>query len=301
MSGSVNAADMLNPLELRRALAEFIRDDIPAFDVGGAIVGRGVASATFFVKSSLVLAGLPFVDALMGLLDCKVAWSAQEGVAIEASGKKRVSVGTATGPANRLLQAERTALEILTRCSACATYAASCCKAAKSANPSWKGSVAATRKTTPGFFRMVEKYGALIGGADTHRYSLSSMVMLKDNHIDVAGGIPSAVRATRRLCGFSTKIEVECRSVDDALQAGAAGADVVMLDNMTPAQAREAVPKIRAAFPHILIEMSGGITATTVGQYAIDGVDVVSVGKITHGPPALDISMKIVKVASSKL
>lgn len=292
------ARDMLNPIVLREAFTEYLREDIPAFDIGGAVVGAAPATANFFVKSDMVLAGCPFVDVLLNMLDCKVHWSVEEGVEVHGA-EAKVAVGVATGPANRLLQAERTALEILSRSSACATFARKCVVAAKEGNSQWTGSVAATRKTTPGFFRAVEKYGALIGGADTHRYSLSTMVMLKDNHIDVAGSITKAVAAARRLCGFSTKIEVECRTLDDALEAAGAGADVIMLDNFTPERARQAVPVIRGKFSNVIVEMSGGITQATVGQYAIDGVDVVSIGKITHGPPSQDISMKIVKSSLS--
>lgn len=294
------ARGMFNPVQLRETIASFLREDIPNFDIGGEVVGSGTCRANFFVKSPLVIAGFPFVEDVLACLSCKVTWVVNEGTFVEGSSTNRVVVGRVEGPANRLLQAERTALELLTRCSACATYARQCVIASKANNGNWRGKVAATRKTTPGPFRAVEKYGAIVGGADPHRYNLSSMVMLKDNHIDIAGGIAAAVRRTRELCGFSIKIEVECRSVEDAFEAAEGGADVVMLDNFTPDAARKGVPKIKSKFPHVLVEMSGGITAQTVANYAVDGVDIVSVGLITHGPPPVDISMKIV-LGQSKL
>lgn len=287
------ARGMFNPLQMREAIVSFLREDIPNFDVGGEVVGSGVCKAKFFVKSPLVIAGYPFVEEVLEALGCKVAWAVNEGSFVEGSATNRVVVGSVEGPANRLLQAERTALELLTRCSACATYARRCVVSSKAKNSTWKGKVAATRKTTPGPFRAVEKYGAIVGGADPHRYNLSSMVMLKDNHIDIAGGIGAALRRTRELCGFSIKIEVECRSIADALEAATGGADVVMLDNFTPDQARKAVPEIKSKFPHVIIEMSGGIHEGTVSDFAVDGVDIVSIGLITHGPPPVDISMKI--------
>jgi nicotinate-nucleotide pyrophosphorylase (carboxylating) len=287
------------PTILRQAIDEWIGSDIPAFDVGGAVVGNGIQTATFLVKSNLVLAGLPFVNALMKELGCSVVWDVAEGTWLQGSGKNRIPVGTATGPVNRLLQVERTALEILTRCSSCATVARQLVEAAT--KDGWKGKVAATRKTTPGAFRMIEKYGALIGGADPHRYSLSSMVMLKDNHIDAVGNITGAVSKARTFCGFSVKIEVECRSERDANEAASAGADCVMLDNFSPSQVADVAPRLKARFPFLIIEVSGGIREETIASFAKPGVDIISVGAITHGPPAVDISMKIRKQTSSKL
>jgi nicotinate-nucleotide pyrophosphorylase (carboxylating) len=284
---------MLSPTAVDAAVREWLQADITSFDVGGAVVGTARSTAVFFIKSPCVVAGLPFAEAVMSFLGCTVTWCVREGEFVDASGSKRVPLGTVVGPANRLLQGERTALEVITRSSACASYARQCVTAAHATNPRWSGRVAATRKTTPGSMRLVEKYGAIVGGADPHRYNLSSMVMLKDNHIDVAGSITDAVLQTRKLCGFSTKIEVECRSEADALEAAAAGADVAMLDNFSPATTTETVRRLKKLHPRLIVEASGGINANTIGAYAIDGVDVVSVGRITHGPPAVDVSMKI--------
>jgi len=291
MSSSV-ARGMLNHVVLREGVSQFLKEDIPHFDVGGEVVGTGPANAQFLVKSRLVIAGFPFVEELFSLLGCTVSWITREGALIEGSSQQRVVVGYASGPANKLLQGERTALEILARCSACATYAYDC--SARLTGSGTTCRVAATRKTTPGFFRSIEKYGAIVGGADPHRYSLSSMVMLKDNHIDIAKSITKAVKKARSLCGFSMKIEVECRSLQDALEACEAGADVVMLDNFSPAACAVAVPNIKAKYPHVMVEVSGGVRLETLASFAaVKGVDIVSIGLITHGPPPVDISMKI--------
>lgn len=289
----------VSPIQMQKAVDNWLDEDIPTFDYGGGVVGNQAASARILVKSQCVLSGFPFAEAIFARLSCAVQWSVPEGTLVRipdpATGSKRVEVGIVRGPANRLMQAERTVLEILTRSSACASYARILTEASHTLNPGWKGMVAATRKTTPGSMRVVEKYGAQIGGADPHRYSLSAMLMLKDNHIDVAGGsIPKAVQLARKLCGFAVKIEVECRSLDDALAAATAGADVVMLDNFTPDGAGAAAKTIKAKFPHVIVEVSGGINEQTIGSYARDGVDIISVGKITHGCPAIDISMKII-------
>lgn len=289
---SAVARGMLNSVIVRDGVSQFLREDIPNFDVGGEVVGTSPAKAQFLVKSRLVIAGFPFVEELFSLLGCVVTWVVSEGNLLEGSSQQRVVVGYATGPANRLLQGERTALEILARCSACATYAHDCVLRLSGTQTQCR--VAATRKTTPGFFRCIEKYGAIVGGADPHRYSLSSMVMLKDNHIDIAKSITNAVKKARSLCGFSMKIEVECRSLEDAIEACEAGADVVMLDNFNPAACAIAVPKIKSKFPHVVVEVSGGVRQETIASFAaVKGVDIVSIGLITHGPPSVDISMKV--------
>lgn len=288
---------LISPTRLDRAINEWLDEDIPSFDCGGAVVGDGPTTAKIYVKSQCVLSGQPFAEAVIKKLCCSVKWLVPEGKLVTPGhfGRpKRVEVGVVQGPANRLLQAERTVLEVLTRSSACASYARRCREAALIANPTWAGHVAATRKTTPGSIRLIEKYGAQVGGADPHRYSLSSMVMLKDNHIDVVGGsIAKAVQQARKLCGFSVKIEVECRSEEDAFCACKSGAEVVMLDNFSPLQVYESAPRIKKAYPYVTVEVSGGVSCDTIGAYALDGVDIISVGKITHGPPPCDISMKI--------
>lgn len=295
----MTSADSLSPVAIDNAVESWLMEDFPNFDVGAAVVGSGQAEANFLLKSSpAVVSGLPIAEKILTRLGCTVEWVVTEGTVVKsADGKNRIKLGVARGPANRLLQAERTALEILTRSSACATYAWRCQTAAVNAYPLWTGRVAATRKTTPGPMRLVEKHGAIIGGADPHRYNLSSMVMLKDNHIDVAGSITGAVKAARNLCGFSTKIEVECRKEEEAIEACKAGADVVMLDNFSPADAKACGRRVKKQFPHCTIEVSGGITVYTVGSYAGDGIDIISIGTITHGTPGIDISMKIVKGA----
>lgn len=156
--------------------------------------------------------------------------------------------------------------------------------------------LAGTRKTTPGF-RLVEKYGMLIGGCDPHRQDLSSMIMLKDNHIWSAGSITHAVEAARAAGGFSIKIEVECQSVIEANEAIDAGADVVMLDNFSAEMVQPAAKELKDKWNSkrsFLVEVSGGLTEENVGAFASPDVDIVSTSSIHQGVPHVDFSLKIV-------
>jgi len=284
---------MLPPLD--GLVVEWLDEDIPHFDLAGAVVGTGPQTANIYAKSPLVLAGVPFAEALFHHCGCTVEWRVAEGTAVSVAPGEKVVLGVAAGPVNRLLQVERTVLEVLSRASATATVARQAKAAAEAAG--YTGIVAGTRKTTPGRWRLVEKYALMVAGVDTHRYSLSNMVMLKDNHIDACGGIAVTVARTRRVAGFATKIEVECRSEAEALEAAKAGADVVMLDNFQPEPAGRAARALKEKFPHVIVEISGGITVGTIGAIvaAAKGVDVVSMGCLTQGVPSVDISMKIVK------
>jgi nicotinate-nucleotide pyrophosphorylase (carboxylating) len=233
MKSTTNIIDFstLLPQHLDRAIQQWLEDDLPSFDVGGMVVGSDVQSAQLFMKttSGCVFAGKPFFERVFSLSGCTVKWEtfdSVEGAHISLDSSIdgcKVLLATVTGPVNSILRGERTALNILSRCSGVATAAAKAVQIARDLG--WKGFIAGTRKTTPGF-RMVEKYGLLVGGAATHRLDLSQMVMLKDNHIWSTGSISSAVGLARAAAGFSQKIEVECQSKEEAIEAATAGADV---------------------------------------------------------------------------
>ena len=280
------------PPYYRATVAEWLKDDCPSLDVGGLVVGDGVTTATLWCKSSGVLAGKPFFDATFEALgDCEVTWLLDEGAFVDcAAGKVRAA--TVVGPARKLLLGERTALNALSRASGVASAARQAADVAKSVG--WAGTVAGTRKTTPGF-RVVEKYALLVGGAGTHRLDLSQMVMLKDHHVWAAGSITTAVKTAKKAAGFSSKIEVEARDLNEGLEAAAAGADVVMLDNFAPADLKVAAKQLKQAYPHVLVEASGGITLDTMADYLSPDVDVVSQGKLTQGYACVDFSLKLPK------
>jgi nicotinate-nucleotide pyrophosphorylase (carboxylating) len=279
----------------RDTVASWLRDDCPSLDVGGLVVGDAETSATLWCKSSGVLAGRPFFDATFEELGCAVTWAVSEGTLIDALAEK-VQVATVTGPARRLLLGERTALNALSRASGVASAARQCVEVARSCG--WQGHVAGTRKTTPGF-RIVEKYALLVGGAATHRLDLSQMVMLKDNHVWQAGSITKAVTIAKTAAGFTAKIEVEARDLEEALEAARAGADIVMLDNFAPGALKVAAKALKAAFPSVLVEASGGITLATMAQYLSEHVDVVSQGALTQGYACVDFSLKLPKPAGA--
>lgn len=278
----------LFPPDLKDSVVQWLKEDIPSFDYGGYVVGDAEETALLLCKAPGVFCGKPFVDAIFAHLGCRVEWFVQEGVELFPV----CNVAKITGPAYRLLQGERTALNIVTRASGIATHARELVKAVQ--EEGWKGEVAGTRKTTPGF-RLVEKYALLVGGASTHRYDLSSMVMLKDNHTWIVGGVREAVKKARKVAGFSLKIEVECRNLQEAREAADSGADVIMLDNFATGALKEAVPVIKEEFPHVVLEASGGVRLENIKGYCIAGLDVVSLSTMTQGHGAVDFSFKIQK------
>ena len=189
------------------------------------------------------------------------------------------------GKTRTLLKGERTALNLLQHMSGVATATRQAVKAIEGTN----ASIADTRKTLPGL-RPLQKYAVTVGGGKNHRYNLSDAAMLKDNHVDAGGGITSAVAKLRQKLGHMTKIELEVRSLDELGQALEAGVDVIMLDNMSCEEMREAVAITNG---RALLEASGGITAETLRAIAETGVDIISMGALTHSVTAFDISLKI--------
>lgn len=191
------------------------------------------------------------------------------------------------GRVRSLLQTERTMLNIMQRMSGIATMTAKY----QDRLAGLKTKVLDTRKTTPGM-RLIEKEAVKIGGGENHRIGLFDMILIKDNHVDFAGGLPQAVAAAKKYCketGRDLKIEVEVRNTDEIDQALAAGIDRIMLDNFTPERTREAVARIAG---RVEIESSGGITLDTLRQYGECGVDFISVGALTHSVKGLDLSFK---------
>ena len=194
------------------------------------------------------------------------------------------------GKVRSLLQTERIMLNIMQRMSGIATQTARY----QSRLEGLKTKVLDTRKTTPGM-RMLEKDAVRIGGGSNHRIGLFDMILIKDNHVDFAGGITNAINAAKKYCkenGKDLKIEIEVRNEDEIRQALAAGVDRIMLDNFTPQRTRQAVELIRGINPSVEIESSGGITLDTLRDYGECGVDFISVGALTHSVKGLDMSFK---------
>ncbi|THY87573.1 nicotinate-nucleotide pyrophosphorylase [Aureobasidium pullulans] len=318
-----NPAHLLPP-SWTSVISAWLAEDTPSFDYGGFVVGAAPATARLLAKSPGILAGVPFVDEIFKQLDCKVEWLVKEGELVGQNGKQHVA--TVTGPTRNLLLGERVALNVIARCSGIATkYVLPLLQTTHLPSPDYplqsnitdaqesnrsdsllqllrkagyKNTLAGTRKTTPGF-RLVEKYGMLVGGCDPHRQDLSTMTMLKDNHIWACdNNISTAVLAAKSAGGFAIKVEVECQSLNEANQAIEAGADVVMLDNFTPGDMKEAARKIKEKYGGgvrgPLVEVSGGLTEENVRDYVSDDVDVISSSSIHQGTKHVDFSLKIV-------
>lgn len=206
---------------------------------------------------------------------------------------EKTKVATVSGTSRMLLLGERVALNTLARCSGIATKSRRMLKLVRDAG--YKGILAGTRKTTPGF-RLVEKYGMIVGNIDPHRHDLSSMVMLKDNHIWSKGSITKAVEAARSVAGFSVKIEVEVQSEAEADEAIAAGADIVMLDNFTPDGLQAAAQSLKqrwAGKASFLLECSGGLTEENVSSYLSNELDIYSTSSVHQSVQHVDFSLKI--------
>ena len=242
-------------------------------DVPGSTEGRLVANDTG------VAAGLDAAVAVFDYLGCDADAVVGFGDRVEPGD---VALRVA-GDAQSVLRAERVAVNVAGHASGVATKTRRAVDAAREVSDTVE--IAATRKTTPGL-RGVEKRAVVAGGGDTHRLDLSHMVMVKDNHV-AEMGLESAIRHFRERKSFATKLEVEVESPADAPRAADAGADIVLLDNMTPAETERAVDLLDGA---ALAEASGGITVEDVPAYAATGVDVISMGSLTHSAPSLDYS-----------
>lgn len=265
-----------------------LREDMPFGDVSTAAVmpGPRPGRVRLIAKAEGVIAGLAVFSRVFALLD-----PATRVIADVADGE-RVSAGqhvaTVEGDVRVLLEGERTALNYLQRMSGIATYTAGIAAALEGTATT----LVCTRKTTPGM-RLFEREAVRLGGGSLHRYGLSDGVLLKDNHIDAAGGVAEAVAMARATAPFVDKVEVECESLEMVREAVEAGADIIMLDNMSHDDMAAAIALIDG---RAQTEASGNVDAANVGRYVDLGVDFVSCGALTHSAPILDLSLKHLEV-----
>ena len=246
-----------------------------------------ISEAYFVSKADGVLAGIDVAMRVFTLLDDTIEMNIhfKDGDAI----KKGDVIAEFKGHTCAMLKAERTALNLLQHMSGIASYTNKCVKAVEGTD----ASIADTRKTLPGL-RPLQKYWGVGGGGKTHRYNLTDAAMLKDNHIDAYGGITQAVTALRKKAGHMLQIEVEVRNFDELNEALAVKADVIMLDNMSCEDMKKAV-EITAG--RAKLEASGNVTLDNIRDVALTGVDIISLGALTHSVTAFDISMKWKKKA----
>lgn len=272
-------------------LRQILADDIGQGDVtAAAVIPKNLdVKAEVIAKEDGVAAGIEEAVFLAEYLGLTVKAKAADGEKI----KNKQVLLQISGDAQTILSVERTMLNLLSRMSGIATKTRTLAEKLEKANV--KAKIAATRKSASGLLYF-DKKAVVIGSGDPHRLHLDDMVLIKDNHLAIVGSVEEAVKRAKAHASFSKKIEVEVTDVEDALKAANAGADIVMLDNFSPKQAKAAGEALRkAGFSKVLLEVSGGITGENLLDYAQANVDVISMGELTHSVKALDISLEIVK------
>ena len=277
---------------INKILEEFLAEDVGHGDITTqALIDpdqRAVGSVV--CKQRAIIAGIAESIHLLKLVDCDGKSKVEDG--------QEVRPGTiileVKGPANGILKVERTVLNLLSHMSGVATATAELVAIVKKNGSSAR--IACTRKTLPGL-RYFEKKAVELGGGDTHRLRLDDAVLIKDNHLALTGPGPAknAIRKARAKVSFTKKVEVEVTSPDQAVEAANAGADIILLDNMTPQQVKTSLTRLKEEndHHHVLIEVSGGITKENLASYAVKGVDVISVGSITNSAKAIDMSLDV--------
>lgn len=281
--------DLQTFLDVREMLASFLEEDIGSGDITSeSIIPAGrKARAEIVCKSSTlaIVCGLEEAVMIFDICGCTAKALVRDGTKV-GKGKRVMII---TGDAHSILKAERTALNLIMRMSGIATETRRLADAAKEAQ------VLATRKTAPGL-RHFDKKAVVLGGGGTHRMRLDDMVLIKDNHLALAGSPEECIRLAKKNVGSSIKVECEAKNKGEAMAAISAGADVVMLDNFTPKQAAATIQQIAkmGLRKKVKIEISGGVNPKNIGQYARAKPDFISLGHITHSARAVDFSLEII-------
>lgn len=274
---------MLNPLQYEVLVRAALTEDIGAGDITTLLTVPEfkAARAVLRFKAEGIVAGLGVAETTFRLVEPGIQWEAH------ARDGERLREGeiaaTITGPARGLLTAERVALNFLQRLSGIATLTAMYVLAVTGT----RARIVDTRKTTPGL-RTLEKYAVRMGGGYNHRIGLYDAVLIKDNHLLAGGGVGATVWRARENAPHTMRVEVECKTLAQVEEAIAAGADIILLDNMGVEMLREAVQRVKG---QAFTEASGGVHLKTVAAIAKTGVDLISVGALTHSAPALDIAL----------
>lgn len=276
---------ILNKIYVDNIIKTALLEDINYCDVTTdyLIPADQMGEGKFVAKADGIVCGVEVALRVFEILDEKIEYTILKNDGDKV--KKGDEILKLYGKTTALLKGERTALNLIQHMSGVATSANTAMKLIEGTN----ASIADTRKTLPGM-RPLQKYAVMTGGAKNHRYNLSDAAMLKDNHIDAAGGITNAITKLRTKIGHMTKIEVETRNLDELQEALDAKADIIMLDNMSPELMKKAVGITNG---RAVLEASGGITNETIRAVAESGVDIISIGALTHSVKAFDISMYI--------
>lgn len=274
------------PLSARRKLLEFLEEDWSKGDVTGDLIEEKTCTGVFSVKQPCVLAGLEEAAFLFEHEGVEAKALAKDGMHFA----KKSEVLRVRGSNKKIIAMARTALDVFGRMSGVATACSEAAGVVGKVSP--KTRVALTRKTLPGFGFFDKKAGVL-GGADSHRLDLSGMVLLKDYYLKFLPGLRKAIELAKAKSSFSAKIEIEVKNAKEALDAAKGKPDVVMLDNFSIPQAREAISLLRKAGFRGMVEISGGITPENLAEYASLKPDVISMGSLTHSAKAIDFSFKM--------
>ena len=274
---------MLNYLIIDDIIQRGLNEDMPFGDIttSSIIPEDSTCTASLYVKEDGIICGLPVFKRVFTLIgDVKCNLFKKDGDKV-SKGEK---IGEVKGNTQKVLMGERIGLNLLQRMSGIATTTYQYAKEIEHT----KAKVVDTRKITP-LYRHIDKYSVLCGGGANHRYSLSDSILIKDNHIDAAGSISNAVALAKKNASFTTKVEVETETKEEVLEAINSKADIIMLDNMSPAMAKEMVDLIDG---RAIVECSGNVTIENIKDYAETGTDYISVGALTHSFKVLDISLK---------
>lgn len=276
----------MNRLTLRESIKGFLAEDLGSGDLTSEAIfpADQQATARFVAKDSFMVAGLaPVAAEVFALVQPAVSWTAVDEGKRVTPGEELFSV---RGPVIDLLRAERVALNLVQRLSGIATLTSRFVEKVMLLPVK----IVDTRKTTPGL-RMLEKYAVRVGGGHNHRFNLADGVLIKDNHIAACGSIQKAVKRVREQVPHTVKVEVEAETLKQVEECLAADADIILLDNMEPSLLREAVRLVKG---RALLEASGGISLDNVRAVAETGVNLISIGALTHSATACDISMELV-------
>ena len=285
----------LLPSLLDRALAAFLEEDLPEGDLTSRLffsdpAENRKAEAAIVAEEPGILAGAPFVPRIFSLLGgaVSVEWMVPEGGSLKAG----QVVGLLSGPLLDLLSGERLALNLLKHLSAIATTTRRYVEAAKADRPPEMRPlrITETRKTLPGL-RLFQKYAVRTGGGVSHRSSLSSGILIKDNHIVGVGSVSRALRLARERAPHPYRIEIEVDTPEQALEAASGGAEILLLDNMSVPAMADLVPRLRGLRPGMILEASGGLTLEKVREISRLDIDLCSVGALTHSPG--DLSLRL--------
>jgi len=282
---------------LEEKIRKLLEEDVGQGDITTflTIPSGTIVEAEIVAEESGVIAGIEEALAFLESFDFQVESLTSDGSKVS----KKAIILNIVGDARTLLSIERTLLNLLTRMSGIATTTSQLIEKIRRAG--YEIRIACTRKVAPGL-SYFDKKAVLIGGGDTHRLHLDDLVIIKDNHLAVVGDVGKAVKKVRAAVSFSKKIEIEVSKATEALKAAKAGADIIMLDNFSPQQIKEAIALLEkeGLRGKILIEASGGVNGQNILEFAATGVDILSLGEITHSVKALDMSLEVVKVRRSK-